>query len=150
MAKRELSCIMLTLIMFLSLAYSVSSMTGGGGSEHRMYRGINLGNALEAPKEGQWGVIIKDEYFRIIREAGFDTVRIPIRWSAHAEDDPPYKIDDEFFMRVDWVVNKSLEQGLITIINIHHYEEIMQDPVGHQKTFPSVLESNIRALQGLS
>jgi len=135
MAKRDLSCIMLTLIMFLSLAYSVSSMTGGGGSEHRMYRGINLGNALEAPKEGQWGVIIKDEYFRIIREAGFDTVRIPIRWSAHAEDDPPYKIDDEFFMRVDWVVNKSLEQGLITIINIHHYEEIMQDPAGHKKRF---------------
>ena len=79
MAKRELSCIMLMLIMFLSLTYSVFSMSGREGSEYRMYRGINLGNALEAPKEGQWGVIIKDEYFRIIREAGFDAVRIPIR-----------------------------------------------------------------------
>ena len=135
MTKRELSCIILMLIMFLMLTCSISSMTAGEGSEHKMYRGINLGNALEAPKEGQWGVIIKDEYFRIIREAGFDTVRIPIRWSAHAEDYPPYKIDDEFFMRVDWVVNKSLEQGLITIINIHHYQEIMLDPAGHKKRF---------------
>ena len=135
MTKRELSCTILTLIMFLSLTCNTTSMTTGKGTEHKMYRGINLGNALEAPKEGQWGVIIKDEYFRIIGESGFDTVRIPIRWSAHAEDDPPYKIDDEFFRRVDWVVNKSLEQGLITIINIHHYEEIMQDPAGHKMRF---------------
>lgn len=101
----------------------------------RMRRGINMGNALEAPREGDWGIYIKDEYFRIIREAGFDTLRIPIRWSAHAENSPPYRIDEDFFDRVDWVVNKSLEQGLITIINIHHYEEIMRDPVSHGDRF---------------
>jgi endoglucanase len=101
----------------------------------KMHRGINIGNALEAPNEGDWGVVIKDEYFKIIREAGFDTVRIPIRWSNHAGSVPPYKIDDNFFKRVDWVVNKSLEQGLITIINIHHYEEIMQKPEEHEDRF---------------
>jgi endoglucanase len=47
-------------------------------------RGINLGNALDAPKEGQWGVMLKEEYFKIIKDAGFNSVRIPIRWSAHA------------------------------------------------------------------
>ncbi len=26
-------------------------------------RGVNLGNALEAPKEGDWGVVLKEEYF---------------------------------------------------------------------------------------
>ncbi len=101
----------------------------------RMFRGINIGNALDAPEEGQWGVYIKDEYFSIIKEAGFDTVRIPIRWSAHAEKDPPYKIDSSFFDRVDHVVNKALEQNLITIINIHHYEEIMQKPLEHKDRF---------------
>ncbi|HPU43798.1 MAG TPA: hypothetical protein PLS98_06260, partial [Dictyoglomaceae bacterium] len=48
-----------------------------------MQRGVNMGNALEAPKEGEWGVVIKDEYFKLIKEAGFDHVRIPIKWSAH-------------------------------------------------------------------
>ncbi|MEM1557663.1 MAG: glycoside hydrolase family 5 protein [Thermoproteota archaeon] len=100
-----------------------------------MFRGINMGNALEAPREGDWGVIIKDEYFKIIREAGFDTVRIPIRWSAHALQNPPYTIDANFFNRVDHVINKALEQGLTTIINIHHYEEIMQDPQSHRERF---------------
>ncbi|MEM2795360.1 MAG: hypothetical protein QXY49_05860, partial [Thermofilaceae archaeon] len=33
---------------------------------------INIGNALEAPVEGQWGVYIRDEFLKIIREAGFE------------------------------------------------------------------------------
>ncbi len=32
-------------------------------------RGINLGNALEAPREGQWGVTLKEEYFAAIKAA---------------------------------------------------------------------------------
>ncbi|MQK95326.1 hypothetical protein EI021_28560, partial [Escherichia coli] len=85
-----------------------------------MFRGINIGNALEASYEGEWGVVIRDEYFRVIKEAGFDTVRIPVRWSAHASQNPPYTIDENFFKRVDHVINKALEQGLTTIINVHH------------------------------
>jgi len=103
-----------------------------------MMRGINIGSALEAPREGEWGVYIMDEYFSIIKNAGFDTVRIPIRWSAHAEEYPPYRIYDEFFQRVDHVVNVSLRQGLITIINIHHYEEIMSEPEKHRNRFLSI------------
>jgi len=98
-------------------------------------RGINIGNALEAPREGAWGVYIRDEYFSIIKEAGFDNVRIPIRWSAHAEEKPPYKIHEEFFRRVDHVVDKALEQNLTVIINIHHYEEIMEKPLEHRDRF---------------
>ena len=26
-------------------------------------RGINVGNALEAPREGAWGVTLKEQYF---------------------------------------------------------------------------------------
>ncbi|MEM3713005.1 MAG: cellulase family glycosylhydrolase [Thermoproteota archaeon] len=100
-----------------------------------MFRGINIGNALEAPYEGEWGIVIRDEYFRIIKEAGFDTVRIPIRWSAHALQNPPYTIDENFFKRVDHVISKALEQGLTTIINVHHYEEIMQNPDIHSSRF---------------
>jgi len=109
-----------------------------GDSSPKMFRGINIGNALEAPREGMWGVYIKDEYFQIIREAGFDTVRIPIRWSAYAANEPPYTIRSSFFDRVDHVVGKALEQNLTVIINIHHYEEIMKDPQGHSERFLSI------------
>src|SRR5438045_3526598 len=84
-------------------------------------RGMNLGNALEAPGEGDWGVILKEEYFRLIKDAGFDTVRIPVRWSAHAGHRPPYSIDECFFNRVDWAVFSALETNMNVVINIHHY-----------------------------
>jgi endoglucanase len=101
----------------------------------RPLSGINLGNALEAPNEGDWGVLLQEEYFEIIRNAGFHYLRIPIRWSAHAASSDPYPIDSDFMDRVDWAVNQALDQGFITIINIHHYEEMMTDPEGQWERF---------------
>lgn len=96
-------------------------------------RGINLGNALEAPDEGEWGVVIKESYFELIKEKGFQAVRIPIRWSAHARIDSPYSIDNAFFNRVDWIIAKARLHDLAVVINIHHYEEIMQAPEEHEQ-----------------
>jgi endoglucanase len=101
----------------------------------RLGCGVNLGNALEAPREGEWGVVLQEEYFVLIREAGFDTVRVPIRWSAHAAQQAPYTIDEAFFERVDWVVDHALAQGLNVAINMHHYDEIFAEPDGHRERF---------------
>lgn len=109
-----------------------------------MRRGVNFGNALEAPYEGAWGVVLKEEYFRLIREAGFDTVRIPIRWSAHAQGTPPYTIDEKFFRRVDWAIDQALQQELVVVINIHHYDELMSDPEGHRERFLALWEQIAR------
>ncbi len=89
--------------------------------------GINLGNALDAPKEGEWGVVLKEEYFKIIKDAGFDSVRIPCRWSNHASKKPPYIIDKPFMDRVTWAVDNSLKNNLAVMLNIHHYLELTDD-----------------------
>ncbi len=91
-------------------------------------RGVNLGNALEAPEEGQWGVMLKEEYFDEIAAAGFDSVRIPVRWSAHADESPPYRIDAKFFDRVDWAIDQALKRHLTAVVNMHHYDGIFDDP----------------------
>jgi endoglucanase len=106
----------------------------------RLGRGINLGNALEAPQEGEWGVVLQEDYFRLIKEAGFQSVRIPIRWSAHAEKDAPYTIDPDFFGRVDWAVDEAIKNDLAVVLNIHHYEEIMDSPRLHRDRFLALWE----------
>ncbi len=98
-------------------------------------RGVNLGNALEAPKEGEWGVVLKEEYFKLIKEANFDSIRIPIRWSAHALKEKPYTIEPAFFERVDWAVKNALSNGLVAIINMHHYDELYDDPNSNSERF---------------
>jgi endoglucanase len=94
-------------------------------------RGVNLGNALEAPREGAWGLTLKPDYFQQIKQAGFHSVRIPIRWSAHAQEQSPYEIDQTFFHRVDWAIEQALSNGLAVVINVHHFEELCREPDKH-------------------
>ncbi len=98
-------------------------------------RGVNLGNALEAPKEGAWGVVLQEQYFDRIKAAGFDSVRIPVRWSAHAELASPYQIDPKFFARVDWVIRQALKRQLLAVVNVHHYRELDEQPDDHRERF---------------
>ncbi|MGZ9165817.1 MAG: glycoside hydrolase family 5 protein [Anaerolineales bacterium] len=97
-----------------------------------LQRGVNMGNMLEAPNEGEWGLFVQEEYFDLIKEAGFDFVRLPIRWNTHAEEYPPFTIDPAFFARVDEVVSWALERNLTIIVDFHHYEEIAWDPWSHK------------------
>ncbi len=106
----------------------------------RLGRGVNLGNALEAPTEGEWGMVIEAPFFELIREASFDTVRVPIRWSAHAGAEMPYTVDEAFFERVDWVIEQALAQDLNVVINMHHYDEIFDEPVAHADRFVAIWE----------
>lgn len=102
----------------------------------RLGRGVNLGNALEAPVEGEWGMVLEESYFDLIVEGGFDSVRVPVRWDAHALTRPPYTIEPAFFERVDWVVNTALQRDLAVVINIHHFDPaIMEAPQDHKDRF---------------
>ena len=99
---------------------------------------VNIGNALEAPNEGEWGVTLKEDFFQLIQEAGFTAIRLPVRWSAHALAEAPYTVDPEFFKRIDWAVDQALSRGLAIVVNMHHYEEMALDPAAHQDRFVAI------------
>jgi len=101
----------------------------------RLARTVSLGNALEAPNEGDWGVTLQEEYFQLIRQRGFTAVRLPVRWSGHALDEAPYTINPEFFNRVDWAVEQALANDLAIVIDMHHYEEMALDAAGQHDRF---------------
>lgn len=89
---------------------------------------INMGNHLEAPSETAWGRAIAEDDFAIIAKAGFATVRLPVRWSAHAAQAAPYAIDPAFMARVRHVVALARAAGLNVIVNDHNYDELMIHP----------------------
>jgi hypothetical protein len=65
-------------------------------------------------------------------------VRVPVRFSGHAGDSPPYAIDAEFMARVRHVVDTSLAAGLNVILNMHHYDEVFTAPEQHRDRFASL------------
>jgi endoglucanase len=104
----------------------------------RIGRGINFGNALEAPAEGEWGIVLREEYFQLVKDAGFTAVRLPVRWNTHALDTPPYTIHSSFFERVDWAVENALSRGLILILDFHHFTTYMDCAECEQERFLSI------------
>jgi endoglucanase len=104
--------------------------------QHRLLgTSINLGNALDAPNEGDWGTVLKDAYFSHIKSLGFQSVRIPVRWSGHIDSESPFTIDSLFFKRVLWAVDQALANNLRVIINVHHFEKLMSDPAAFSPAF---------------
>jgi len=91
-------------------------------------RCINIANHLEPPKEGDWGRAIADDDFAIVAAAGFETIRLPVRWSSHAAPKAPYTIDPAFMARVKHVVAKARQAGLNVILNDHNFEDLPAAP----------------------
>lgn len=87
----------------------------------RLGRGINLGNCLEGPNEGSWGCTIEQRYMDSIKSAGFQSVRIPVRWSNKTMQGA---IDPSFKSRVLEVVQWANAAGLVAIVDIHHFDEL--------------------------
>ena len=99
-----------------------------------MGNGINLGNTMEAcgdwlpyaiedvtQFERMWGQPeTTKEMFQAMKEAGFDSVRIPIAWT-HTMDwsRGNFTINPEYLKRVETVVNYALDSGLFVMINEH-------------------------------
>lgn len=99
-----------------------------------MGNGINLGNTLEAYNhkgyisggnpdgfETGWGQpYTTAEMIQGMKNAGFDTIRIPVAWTNGMNyESGDYTIDERLMNRVETVVNYALDADMYVIINDH-------------------------------
>ncbi|MEL7033861.1 MAG: glycoside hydrolase family 5 protein [Pseudomonadota bacterium] len=101
-------------------------------------RCMNLGSALEAPSEGEWGYVVRRVDLVRLKEAGFDTIRLPVRWSVHTDMAAPYSIDPAFLARVEEIMTWAEEIGLQIIVNVHHYDAMNEDPDTHEPRLEAI------------
>ena len=89
--------------------------------------GWNLGNTLdntrfvqdERSSEMAWGSPqITKEMILAVKKAGFNTIRMPITWHNHMDEN--YMISDYWLGRVKEIVDYAYNNGMYVIINIHH------------------------------
>ena len=87
----------------------------------KMNRGINIGNTLEPPQVGDWNNdFISEYFFDDYVSAGFNTVRIPVRWDKHTLIDSPFTISETWLDTVEQVIDWGLNRDLFLVINSHH------------------------------
>lgn len=92
-------------------------------------RGANIGGVLDAPNEGAWGLSLSKQMFTAAASGGFNTIRLPVRFTNHAAATAPYGLDEAFMQRVDFAINQALGNGLNIIIDFHHYHQMDGDPL---------------------
>ncbi len=87
--------------------------------------GWNLGNSFDSTgsSETSWGnPVTTEEMIDTLAELGFKTIRIPVSWSYHCDDD--YNIDEDWLERVQEVVDWALENDMYVILNSHHDNDV--------------------------
>ncbi len=90
-----------------------------------MGAGWNLGNTLEAnsngtPNETCWGnPKASPALMKLIKNSGFNTIRIPVSYLDKIGSAPSYKIDATWLARVKEVIDMALAEDLYVITNIH-------------------------------
>ena len=82
----------------------------------KMGRGINLGNVLSAPVEGNWSGAATQQYFIDVANAGFTNVRIPIDFFGYRTegDTSTYNNQENTTFegsRNDFIVNLNLSKS---------------------------------------
>lgn len=94
---------------------------------------INLGNTLEvgAARDLGEGAVGAADFARI-KDAGFETLRIPVRWDDRSASQAPHAVDPAWMDQVQLAVDQALAAGLKVILNSHHFEPIHADPLAVQ------------------
>lgn len=140
MIKTKLT-VQITISIFLLIPLLVSAQLSPKDAISQMRRGINLGNTLEPPNEGEWGNPPTQEYmFDMYKKEGFNFVRVPVRWDKHMSTTSPFKIDPVWLNRVEQILDWGLSKGLYMVVNSHHdgwIKENYSNPV-NQARFDSL------------
>ncbi len=135
--------LLLVCVVFYSMGISAADFENAKNAVKNMGVGWNLGNTLEAnqqtidgkkvtdfTKDDYWGrqglesetcwgqPYTKPELLKMMKEAGFGAIRVPVTWYNHMDKDGKVKV--EWMKRVHEVVDYVIDNGMYCIINMHH------------------------------
>ena len=87
----------------------------------KIFMGWNLGNTMEVPgSEIAWGnPKTTKEMIDVVKNAGYNAVRIPCAWNSYLEDKETFKIKESWLARVKEVITYCTDNDMYVVLNIH-------------------------------
>jgi aryl-phospho-beta-D-glucosidase BglC (GH1 family) len=108
--------------------------------------GINIGNTMESPIEGEWvNSIITEDYIKFLKVQGFTAIRLPTGWVwSHLSDESKMKIDPAWLTRVKEVVKLCVDNGMYVMLNAHGDAGWLDDNINKAKE--EVINAKLKAI----
>jgi endoglucanase len=76
-----------------------------------------------------------DKHFRLLKEAGFQSVRINLSPFRHMDQANSWELRRQWLETLDRAVSQATGQGLQVILDCHEYNRMGDDPEGHKAQF---------------
>ncbi|MBO4892884.1 MAG: glycoside hydrolase family 5 protein [Prevotella sp.] len=124
---KKLLTVLTSLLLMVTFHAEAADFETAKDAVKNMGVGWNLGNTLDAcsgsaqglESETYWGQPqTKPELMKMMKEAGFSAIRVPVTWYNHMDADG--KVDEAWMKRVHEIVDYVINQGLYCIVNVHH------------------------------
>jgi endoglucanase len=100
----------------------------------RLGRGVNIlgyDPIWKSRPEGR----MQARHFRLIREAGFQHVRINLHPFQFMGEAPGYAIPPNWLETLDWALAQCQENGLLAVLDMHEFNALAKDPTGLKSKF---------------
>ena len=137
----SISSMIYVILFFLMSPSSISAQEKLGKNyafeqNKRLGRGVNIIGYDPIWKDAS-KARFQDKHFKLIKEAGFDNVRIVIGPFKFSMDDN-FTINPSFFKTLDYAIKESLKNKLMVIVDFHEHNAIQKDPIGTRAKFLSM------------
>lgn len=79
----------------------------------------------------------QEKHFRLLKEAGFNSVRINLHPFRHMEKDKDFALRPSWFETLDWAVAQALTNRLMVILDFHEFNAMAENPDSRKEQFLS-------------
>jgi endoglucanase len=123
----------------------MSDIINAFSQNRRLGRGVNIIGYDDAlwqsrAKARRDKARMQDKHFRLIKQAGFNHVRINLHPFRFMGDAPDYAIKPAWLETLDWAVAQALDNDLVVILDMHEFNAMGQDPEGLKPKYLAVWE----------
>jgi endoglucanase len=134
--------ILLLTVLIIIMSTTISNAQKFNTNEYAFEQNKKLGRGVNViGSDPIWMDASKarmtEKHFKLIKEAGFNNVRIvimPFRFSMN----DTFAIDPKFFTTLDWTIKQSLANNLMAIVDFHEHGTMGKDPLGNKAKFLSM------------
>jgi len=103
----------------------------------RLNRGVNI-IGYDPLWKSRTKAKMQDEHFKLIKEAGFSTVRINLHPFQYGRIDQNLKLSEVWLETLDWAIEQALSNKLMVILDFHEYNAMGKNLMGNKAQFISV------------
>jgi endoglucanase len=134
---KNILLISVLLIASFAMTYDLYSQNVSASEQcQKLSRGVNIIGYDSVLWKDYTKGRFKENYFKMIKEAGFSTIRINL--FAFSGMDSTFTLNPQWLETLDWAVKKGLEAKLMVILDMHEYNAMADDPIAKKEMFMSV------------